>query len=349
MTVNWNNIFEYTNLTTFIEKKELITFVNFDDIDISETKSIFNNILEFNEKDDDNCQNCNIEMHNISNIILECSNCGLQKKKSIISRNKMIRNYNVATSSFLSIKIVGKNSYFFQKSLLKVCSNYKKYSYNNNLKEITILLNKSGKSKIPKEIKKHGVKIYTKVKKATFRGDSRKGLIAACLHLACSINNISKPISYFCDIFNISERHFSKGYMIILDLIERQEVNLNIKFDEIKDFIKRYLKLLNMDEELYLNDIRYIINIAEKYNLHLICNSRNVTKCCGALMFIITLDKRLHHLNQKIISEKCNISVNTFKKYYKILLKYNKYYEFLYKKYNAKVELKKKKYKIVYK
>ena len=96
----------------------------------------------------------------------------------------------------------------------------------------------------------------------------------------------------------------------------------------------------------YLDEIVKIINIAEKNNLHLICNSKNVTKCCGALMLLVSLDKKLCHVDQNLISDKCKISVNTFKKYYKLLLQYNKYYTYLLNKYNAIIVLDKKKYKI---
>ena len=348
---NWDTIFNYDNIEDDIKNnKSSINFINYDEIDITtNNKSIFNDNHELNIEnyDDDNdiCDNCNIKMINITNILLECLKCGLQKNKTIVSKNKILHNYNVASSSFLSIKIVGKNSYYYQKNLLKTCSDYQKYSYNNNLREIKILLNKSNKSRLSKEIIEHGVDIYTKVKKNTFRGDSRKGLIAACLYIACAYNSVSKPVSYFCKIFNITERHFSRGYMIIVDLIEREEVNLKIKVDEIHDFLKRYLKLLNINMS-YLDEIVKIINIAEKNNLHLICNSKNVTKCCGALMLLVSLDKKLCHVDQNLISDKCKISVNTFKKYYKLLLQYNKYYTYLLNKYNAIIVLDKKKYKI---
>lgn len=268
------------------------------------------------------CPICNIEC-SIDNTIMFCTKCGYEKEFNT-DNNKYcysyLNNHNTTENSFASFKFVGKGSYIYNKSYFKTCSDYPKYSYNNIYKELRNLVYKYEGNKIPKNVIKMTATMYDNLRKKNFvfRGDSKKGIIVACLYYSCKIHNIAKTPKYLCNLTNTPDKYLSQGEKILHDFVERKILDLPEFGDPKKDYIIQYFELLNIPNK-YIPFVISLIYRAEKKNIHIIKDSRDTTKCAGAIYMLCSRVPELKKITKEDIEDNCNVSKTTFIRYYKLL------------------------------
>tara|TARA_B100001758_G_scaffold247645_1_gene266357 strand:- start:565 stop:1986 length:1422 start_codon:yes stop_codon:yes gene_type:complete len=301
---------------------------------------------------DNICNNCNNFLDNNINISI-CNFCGTKYHKENHTNIFNLTNstdYNTIINSFTTFKVFGPNSYNIQKNLLRVNSNYKKYSKNLEYTKLMNLIYYTFDGKtIPKNVLKDSINIYTEIKninilnkknidkKLVFRGANKKGVLLACVFVACRINKITKTSKYLCKATNTDEKYLSKGKNLIFGLICQKILILPNFNDPIIDYINQYFQILNIDDK-YKQFIIDIIYKAKKKKINILIGSRDNTKVIGTIYLLVKRVKNLNHITHNIISEDLDISKTTFIKYYNILCNNFKIFKNIFKKHKIPMQ-----------
>lgn len=301
-----------------------------DEIDL-ETKVVVDNI-EYDE-----CPNCKVKMKT-SEGLLCCSKCGHSKTtveyvEGLYNAN-LDKTHNVSRDSYMSFKLVGKDSYRYQRSLLKTCSDYKSYSKSNNKKDLRNCIFQYEGKKIPKDAQDLAIDLFTKIKEAgyVYRGNGKKGVLGACLFYACVMKGITKTPREIAAIMNIEERFLSSGDRELQELNEKGIISIPTHFDPLPDYIAQYFPALKIPEK-YSKFIIDLIDRAERRNIHIRNDSRTTTKCVGAIYLLTTRVKELSHITKDDIVTECSkISKSTFIRYYNLLMSNAKKIKHVFKK-----------------
>ena len=295
-----------------------------------ETKLDINNI----NKNCKLCINCNSSL-TINYNQTVCNNCGFENSYDIsFDNDNTFMDSSYSNNDFVNFKITGKNSYSLQKTTLKICSNYDQYRKLTIIREINLWNNHSSEFKIPKHIMREAIEMFCKIKKAdyVFRKDNKKGVLSACLYYSCYNNGIIKTPQEMSKYVGIQEKFHSYGDRVLQDLNDKGIISIPNKMDSINKYIDKYFELLEIDK-IYKPFIINIINKLEELNIHLLHDSKNNTKCIGA---IYLLTQRIPKLKQNITKEKiekeCKISKTTFIRYFKIINAYYKVVKVIFKR-----------------
>ncbi len=290
------------------------------------------------------CPQCKINTH-ISEGVICCSQCGYTKiVMDHISNNyiaSLDKDHNTAKESFMSFKVVGKNAYGYQRSLLKTCSNYKAFSKNTNKKDLHNFVFQYEGKKIPKNVIDLAVEIFSKIKDAgyVYRGNGKCGVTGACLFYACVMKCITKTPREIASVMKIEERFLSSGDRVLQELNELGVIKIPTNFDPLRHYIHQYfpaLKIPVMYEEFIID----LIKRAERMNIHIRNDSRMTTKCVGAIYLLTTRVKSLNHITKEDIVRECSrISKSTFIRYFTLLCKNQLKIRHIFKRHNIKMPL----------
>ena len=286
------------------------------------------------------CISCNKPLYVSSNMLI-CKSCGIELPNASNATEDeystaAIEQCNVNSKGFIGIKFTGKGSYRYQKCILKTCANYKKYRKNNILKDIKNWNIHSTKQHIPKDVINMANNMFATIKEhehnTVFRKDNKKGVIAACLYYACHLNGISKTPLEMAEFVNIEEKFLSFGDRVLRDLNERGIITITVKINPIADYVDRYLTMLSIDTK-YRQFILDIIDRAERARIHILNDSKNISKAVGSIYLLIERVPELRaRITKELIEETCRISKTTFMRYYLTLCEFHKHLKKVFKK-----------------
>jgi len=273
------------------------------------------------------CESCS-GIQQIFNNVLICTVCGLETKQLAISfddtTTSVVNDSNVNDKGYMSMRVTGKGSYGYNRNLLKSCANYSQYRKINTLKEMHNWNAQSTGMKLPKNVMDEANNMFAKIKEKgyVYRKDVKKGVQSACLYYACYNNGISKTPNEIAQIAQIAEKFHSAGDRILRDLNERGIIDLPNKINPIIDYVERYFELLGIPKK-YKDFVLDIIERADRDKLHVLCDSKNNTKCIGAIYMLIDRVPELRKaIDKDKIDKECEISKTTFIKYFSLLCKY---------------------------
>lgn len=272
------------------------------------------------------CYSCDGDLL-LAGAFLVCKRCGLEIPNSTTtdddSHTNSNQDCNVNDRGFISMKIIGKGSYGYNRSMLKSCADYSRYRKMHTLKEIHNWNAQSSSIHLPKNVIEEANNMFAKIKDNghVYRKDVKKGVQSACLYYACYMNGISKTPNEIASLVGIEEKFHSMGDRILRDLNEKSIINLPAKINPIVDYIERYFELLNIPKK-YQGFVLDIIETADRHKLHVLYDSKNNTKCIGTIYMLIDRVSELSNIDKEKIDEECQISKTTFMKYYNMLCKF---------------------------
>ena len=331
---NWDDLFE--QLSEPVETDISLNVYNKQEDD-KKYKDLEVNIKIVETRQSNGCEICG-GLIVISNNMLLCKGCGLETEQIVAISGEdtttNINDSNVNDKGFISMRITGKGSYSYNRNLLKSCANYSQYSKMNSLKEIHNWNSQSSNIKLPKNVMEEANNMFAKIKEKghVYRKDVKKGVQSACLYYACYNNGISKTPNEIAQVANIAEKFHSAGDRILRDLNERGVIELPKKINPILDYVNRYFEILKIPIQ-YKKFVLEIIYLADKEKLHVLCDSKNNTKCIGAIYMLIDRMKFLN-IDKEKIDRDCDISKTTFIKYYNMLCRYYRKFIHIFIKYN---------------
>jgi transcription initiation factor TFIIIB Brf1 subunit/transcription initiation factor TFIIB len=269
------------------------------------------------------CPKCNVE-GGVCDGTLVCHECGLETvlfdddNKFSFSSEK---DHNVSSDSYISFNIIGPNSYGYQRSFLKTCANYSSLRRNNNRKDMYKYNYQYDGKKIPKNAIKLAIEIFSKIKEKNyvFRGNGKKGILAACLFYACVMNNITKTPQKIASVMEIEERFLSHGDRRLQEFNDAGIISIPTILRPLNDYLDQFFPALNIPDKykIFVSDI---IEMAERKNIHIKNDSKTTTKCIGAIYLLTNRIKELNYISKDTIVKECDISKSTFIRYYNLLI-----------------------------
>jgi transcription initiation factor TFIIIB Brf1 subunit/transcription initiation factor TFIIB len=274
------------------------------------------------------CSVCGGELsHNSNNLV--CKSCGLEIADTSGATNEQytsatLSDCNVSDKGFMSMRIVGRGAYGHNRSLLKSCAKYGQYRNMTTRKDMHNWNSQSTGKHVPKNIIEEACNMFAKIKECgyVYRKDVKKGVLSACVYYACYNNGISKTPTEIAALMGIAEKFHSMGDRILRDLNERGIIELPEKIDPIVDYVERYMEVLNIHKS-YKNFVLDIIHVADREKLHVLSDSKNNTKCIGAIYLLIDRVPELRKtINKDQIDKDCEISKTTFIKYYNLICRF---------------------------
>jgi transcription initiation factor TFIIIB Brf1 subunit/transcription initiation factor TFIIB len=250
-----------------------------------------------------------------------CTQCGLDTV--IIEQDgefsiSIIDNYNTNESCSLSIKIVGKDSYKYQKALCRTSSDYSKIQSNNTNKQLSRFNAQSVGSKLPIIILKEAAELYGNIQKFKIvrRGNGRKGTLGSCICFICDIHNITKKPKEIAMFLGIEESYLSKGDKLLRRLYAEHKIDIPVHHNPKDAYILQYFESLAIDNK-YKPFVSELIDRASQVDMMGENNSRISTKCAGV---IYTLNVQMDlKITKSDIVKYCKISKSTFIRYFEFI------------------------------
>lgn len=276
------------------------------------------------------CYSCGGTLRTKNNVMI-CQDCGLEIQGVVVSTNEdecttSSQDANVNDKGFISMKIVGKGSYGYNRNLLKNCADYTRYRRMTTLKEMHNWNSQSTNNHLPKNVIEEANDMFASIKEHNyvFRKDVKKGVQGACLYYICHMNGISRTPAEIAKIVGIAEKFLSAGDRHLRDLNERGIISIPARIDAVSSYINRYFELLKIPI-IYKQFVIDMIKQADDDHLHVQFDSKSNTKCIGTIYMLID---RIPMLRQTIskdkIDKECEISKTTFVKYYTMLCKFHR-------------------------
>lgn len=270
------------------------------------------------------CPQCDIQCK-IHETMIVCEKCGLEREWNCHSNSlyssTIEQCYNTASNSFMTFNIIGTNSYCYNRSFLKTCSDYTAYRTNNNKKEIINRIYQYEGNKPPHNIINAAADLFDEIKLAgyVYRGDGKLGVIGACLYYASILNNLTRTPKDIALIMGIDEKFLSHGDRILQELNELQVITIPTNYKPILDYINQFFPALSIPD-VYKDFVVDIIKRAERKHLHIKNESRLTTKVVGAIYLLTRRVPGLRYIKTETISRECNnICKSTFMKYSQLI------------------------------
>jgi transcription initiation factor TFIIIB Brf1 subunit/transcription initiation factor TFIIB len=270
------------------------------------------------------CPQCQIKCKVQDNVLI-CEQCGLERecREYVDVYNAGLgQNYNTTSNSHVTFKIIGKNSYHNQRSMLKTCSNYSIFRCNSNKKEFNDIVFRYEGDRPPLNVVMTAAEMFDKILMAgnVYRKNGKRGVMAACMYYSCIIHGLTRSPKAIIDLMGTEEKFLSQGDRILQHMNERGIIDIPVHHDPYNDYFTRYFAILGIPEK-YKTFARDLIRRAERKHLHVGSESRTTTKCIGVVYLLTQRVPDLKHITKDMITEACgNISKVTVPKYYEILM-----------------------------
>jgi transcription initiation factor TFIIIB Brf1 subunit/transcription initiation factor TFIIB len=308
---------------------------NFELCDDDDFTSLINkdvNLLENNYK---NCETCNVQMQPNINNTLTCPKCGYLKNVIIenLEYEPSMAGYNTNETFHIPIKCIGKNSFQYQKYLRNNTSQYSIIQESTIRKMLEKINFHSTGFVVPKNIINNVLNQYKKIRECSkiHRGEILKGILGSLIYYECLKEGIIRKPKEFAKWYSINENDLSKGDKILRELEEKGLIELPIYTNYETDYIKSYLKRIEID--IKHADVLY--ELLEVINKNKIGNpnARLSTKI-ASLIFLIVIAYKYNNITAEIISNEFDISISTFKSFYSEIFKNKHHLEDILNKHN---------------
>ena len=281
------------------------------------------------------CPDCNVKMQPMKTSY-QCLQCGRDKK--ILENNSgytpnIMGNYNTSESCSLPLKIVGVDSYRYNKALMRTSSNYVKVLLYTTNKQLTHQNTLNQRKQLPVTILREAAEMYGKVQalKIVRRGDGRKGALGACIYFACCADNITKKPKEIAKFMGVDESYLSNGDKLLRKLHSQGLINIPAYHDPTVAYLSQYFQALRIDGK-YKEFVMELLEVSTSQKMRGENNSRISTKCAG-LMYVLKTQMELNITDADIV-RCCDIVKSTFIKYYKYLVSNRSLLKPVFKKYS---------------
>lgn len=329
--VSWDDLFDQINDTTEITTEELVgaAIYSISAVEaLEQMQAHQDNLDPVIKKLEKDCYKCGGLLRTKHNVMI-CQKCGLEIQGVIVSTQEdesttICQDANVNDKGFISMKIVGKGSYGFNRNLLKNCADYTRYRKMTTLKEMNNWNSQSLDNQLPKNVIEDANDMFATIRDHgyVYRKDVKKGMQGSCLYYMCHINGISRTPAEIAKIAGTAEKFLSAGDRQLRDLNERGIITLPAKIDATSSYVNRYFELLQIDEK-YKPFVLDMIAQADEDRLHVLHDSKSNTKCIGTIYMLIDRVPDLRKtIDKEKIEKECDISKTTFVKYYTMLCHY---------------------------
>tara|TARA_Y100001970_G_scaffold294332_2_gene450859 strand:+ start:4553 stop:5524 length:972 start_codon:yes stop_codon:yes gene_type:complete len=156
------------------------------------------------------------------------------------------------------------------------------------------------------------------------RGPNRKGLIAACIYIACKIKNVPRSSKEIASIFSITPTNLTKGCKRFMEIVNTNNIinnkNINLASSTSTDFIHRFCSKLSLNKDI----VDICLHVAKKAEEYYLVSENTPPSIAAGSIYLVSSVLNLN-LNKKTVSKHCKISEVTICKCYKKLKQYQEY------------------------
>lgn len=279
------------------------------------------------------CPTCRMAMAIVGNFMI-CGTCGLENKvqsDADCSLHYCPANYS---SEYTTLKLSGRGAYAYQRSIMKTCTTHQAPRRTNILRDMNRWNVECDKYHVPKNVIQQASDMYNVIRSAgyVYRGGSREGVMGNCIYYACYMNGITKTPTEIAQFTGIEEKFISQGSRILHKLHELGVIQIPTVIDPISDYLDRFIDMLGVPRQ-FKAFLLEIIEEANTQRLHVIYDSKNLTKCAGAIYLLADRIQELRaRLSKEEIERVCQTSRMTFVKYTDMLLTHWKLFIPIYKR-----------------
>lgn len=209
-----------------------------------------------------------------SNMVQENDNIYICKICHKIDPDFMIERGVHEDNAFNSIAITGKDAYKYRK-IIHSNTSYSTTRDKNTIKQFNKFDNEN---RIPKDVMRYAIELYIKIQTAgvVLRAKKREGAMAQCIFYAYNFYKQPKSIKDISKIINVSEECMRTGDEILIELNNKQIINIDVD----QKSILHYLKTLEINP-IYENIINEFMDIKLYGD-----NSNTIIKCIGILFYL---------------------------------------------------------------
>jgi transcription initiation factor TFIIIB Brf1 subunit/transcription initiation factor TFIIB len=321
--------------------ENLDTLESFDDLDILDCNSYFQNIYDRIitidlDNDDNSCPNCkSTEFIEDATLGFIVCNCGQvisnlydhrsetrvyeddQKQQNI--RCNKVTNVLLPQSS-LGTRLPSNVKGSLQKLQIWNAMPYRERSLYNDFKKINTCCDKMG---LKKNIQETANIYYAMAKSCKYednqdkyiimRGKNNRGVQGGSICLSCKKNNIPFTAKDICEHFNLSIKELNNGIKTLITLLKSKKFDVEIENLKSDSYIRKYCLESNVKPE-YMEEAIQISNNINKLNLASEHNQFSIAACS---MLIMAENNNISSMSKKKLRIMFGVSEVTISKTYK--------------------------------
>lgn len=286
------------------------------------------NILnDSNQKNE--CPECHKSMKRYNYSRIYCEGCGYSTTNlHFMNLEDMYVNGNpgYTMKSYLSFKIQGPSKEATLQNYRLLGATSDSVALKNRSLESKIMAKihqYTGNDHIPQNVVRSVVESYSQLQNkdaVVKRAGVLDGIIACLIHYKCNELGATKKHKSVAKIMQVTEEQMSYGEKVIRKCTNNADINIPKCDDDSSNFIDQYfekLELNTMIDDKYKEFVRDLIEASSKKNIQRDNNSRQSTKCAGAI-YILCQQLELD-ITRDQIEIACDITKNTFIKYSQLI------------------------------
>lgn len=231
--------------------------------------------------------------------------------KSALGTKMKTRGY----SRISSIQRQGQVPYS-EKELLSTIRSIEKKCQKYNIKQPIIDTAKTLYKKVRDYKHENGKR---KGKNMIMRCINRRSIIAACVFIACKLQNEPRSPKEIADLYDLEVKHVTRGIRKFTNIVSLDNFYNNIKSSKSTDFIERYSQKLGLDDKM-IKQAKDISNNIHK--LDIVSTHEPSSVAAGCLYLVGKLNNK-SSISKKKISEVFQISDVTISKTYRRIINYH--------------------------
>ena len=157
--------------------------------------------------------------------------------------------------------------------------------------------------------------IYTNISKVNIsRGANRRGLIAACVYMACKRHDVPRSAKEMAHIFDLKVSELTRGTKKLMNIMNTHKIDSIFSIVHASDFVERFCSSLDVTD-VHVDIIKKVCERVTKSN---VVDSNTPPAIAAGCIFLVSQYLRLN-IHKKDISAACKISEVTVGKCYKTL------------------------------
>ena len=223
--------------------------------------------------------------------------------------------------SIISTKFTGKYSSDYYKMRCYHQWNAMPYKERSLYAVFKNIHSKAHKAGIPSSIIEEAKSMYKVLNETQIsRGSNRRGLIAACIYIACKKKKVPRTANEIAAVFEIKPSEMTNGCKLFLSIMHKNKSveKINIKASTSMDFINRFCSNLELSKDII--DLCFkVAENAEKYSI--VDENTPPSVAAGSIYLVCSLFST--GITKKQVAKACKISEVTISKCYKKLFQYH--------------------------
>ena len=318
----FNSVKDFDNLDEFVENKDCES-IDDDEINTEDSSNV--------------CTNCGTDTLFYQEGAMFCKTCGefqevrinqeqewryygdSDSKSTDPTRVGMPMNNLLPISSLgTMISNQGKHTFDFDKIRQYHSWNTMPYKERSLYKIYEKLQNKALAAGVPPYIIKNAQCMYKLLSETRIsRGSNRKGLMGACIYIACKLEGVPRSAKEVAEIYDLKVNEMTRGvkkFLEIMNMVKKNTVNYKVQATSPLDFIHRFCSKLDLPKDI-IHLCEYVAFMTTK--LDIVDENTPPSIAAGSIYLVLSLCN--FNINKKNISSACKISEVTISKCFKKL------------------------------